>query len=193
MPCMSEMAGRGVVFNRAFSASNLCAPARTAVLTGRHPNKLGFYENADVEANGMPAGSGLADRLRQAGYATALIGKYHCGTRDAALRQRVLDRHQVTLAALNSMEDKERKQRIEAEIRSTGYFGSVIPAHHPQRYGFNRYFGYNHYECFFYGAENVWDGDRHAGKIEGYNSEVFTQKALEFSGRCPNVRFSWKF
>lgn len=179
MPCVSELSRKGVLFTNAFAASNLCAPARTAVLTGRQPNRFGFYENADVESTGLPAGSVLVERLQRAGYATALVGKYHCGTRNDELRQAVLNRHGLAPAALGKL-PAEKRQAIDAEIRASGYFGSVIDRHDPRRLGFDFYCGYNHYEAPFYDAENIWDNGTPVGKQPRYNTEYFTDKALDF-------------
>ena len=83
MPTMSELARKGVVFTSAFATSNLCAPARTGLLMGKLQNRSGLYQNTDVEGKGMPDGAVLAARLNTAGYATAFIGKWHAGPRDA--------------------------------------------------------------------------------------------------------------
>lgn len=74
-PFADHLATQGTWFNRAYTTSPLCCPARTSLLTGRYPSAHGVREN--------PA-AGLAhfDRdlpamLRAAGHTTALIGKNH--------------------------------------------------------------------------------------------------------------------
>lgn len=58
--------------------------------------------------------------------------------------------------------------------------GSVVPKDHPLNNGFDYYFGYNMWESPFYNATNVWENFEHAGVIKGYNTDVFTDKALRF-------------
>ena len=65
-------------------------------------------------------------------------------------------------------------------IQNCGYSGSVIPEHHPLNNGFDYYFGYNHWASQFYNSTLVWENFKHAGKQKGYNTDVFTDKALDF-------------
>jgi uncharacterized sulfatase len=58
--------------------------------------------------------------------------------------------------------------------------GSVLPKDNPLNNGFDYYFGYNMWESPYYNATNVWENFEHAGKVTGYNTDVFTDKALNF-------------
>jgi len=182
MPALSALASDGVVFTNAFSSSNLCAPARVGVLTGVQQNRFGFYQNEDVERAGLPKGSALVARLRQGGYATALVGKYHAGMRDESLRLGVLKRFGLAPGALVKMDAAQRAE-VDAEIRKTGYLGSAVPEHNPLNYGFDYYFGYNRWECPFYDSEHIWENWAYAGLQREYNTDLFTAKALDFIGR----------
>lgn len=182
MPVLSSLAKRGVVFTKALSSSNLCAPSRAGIFTGQNPNRFGVYNNIDFERTGLPRGSMLVERLQQAGYATAMIGKYHTGTRDNALREGVLARHQVTAQELPRLA-AARRETIEREIRETGFEGSVIEEHHPLHYGFDYYFGYNHHQCPFYDSEQIWENRTYTGRQPLYNTELFTNKAIDFAKR----------
>jgi choline-sulfatase len=76
-PAMSALAARGVVFDNAYTASPLCAPARAALMTGLLPSRTGVYDNAAEFGSGIPT---FAHYLRTLGYRTALSGKMHfCG------------------------------------------------------------------------------------------------------------------
>lgn len=76
-PAMSRLAEDGVVFDAAYTASPLCAPARAALLTGLLPSRTGAYDNAAEFASEIPT---FAHYLRSAGYRTVLAGKMHyCG------------------------------------------------------------------------------------------------------------------
>jgi len=71
---------QGVAFQRAYVASPLCAPARATILTGRYPQNTGVRRNSHKAyyEQGNPARS-LPVWLHDAGYRTALVGKYMNG------------------------------------------------------------------------------------------------------------------
>lgn len=73
-PTLDTLAARGVVFDGAYSASTVCVPARTALLTGLQPHRLPTQENGSALREGVWT---VAHELRRAGYETALIGKMH--------------------------------------------------------------------------------------------------------------------
>jgi choline-sulfatase len=76
-PALSRLADEGVVFENAYTASPLCAPARASLLTGLLPSRTGTYDNAADFSSQIPT---FAHYLRRAGYRTALAGKMHfCG------------------------------------------------------------------------------------------------------------------
>ena len=73
-PALTALGAAGTVFDAAYCASPLCAPARAAMLTGRLPSQTGVYDNASELAAGQPT---IAHLLRAAGYGTTLAGKMH--------------------------------------------------------------------------------------------------------------------
>jgi choline-sulfatase len=73
-PRLSALANEGVVFERPYCASPLCAPSRFALLTGRRPSSIGAYDNAAELPAATPT---IAHVLRAAGYETTLAGKMH--------------------------------------------------------------------------------------------------------------------
>lgn len=82
-PNLDRLADQSVRFSQAYSASCVCAPARAALLTGRYPHRTGVVT---LNMNTYPVMTRLrrdevtiADMMRQAGYATGLIGKWHVG------------------------------------------------------------------------------------------------------------------
>jgi arylsulfatase A-like enzyme len=75
-PNIDAIAASGARFTNWYSAAPVCAPARAALLTGRYPIRAG------VPDNGPPLRASettIAAALKPAGYATALIGKWHLG------------------------------------------------------------------------------------------------------------------
>ncbi|MFE0377567.1 sulfatase [Streptomyces inhibens] len=81
-PHLDRLARQGVRFTQAYAGSATCSPTRFSLYTGRFPGRTqgGLAEPiADKSAGLAPDHPTLASLLREAGYATALIGKWHCG------------------------------------------------------------------------------------------------------------------
>ena len=104
-PHLDALAAGGVRFTQGYVTASFCAPSRAALLTGRNHTRFGFEGNPIGAANadpriGLPATERtVASRLREVGYATGLVGKWHLGG---------------------------------------------TPAFHPQRRGFDEFFGFLH-------------------------------------------------
>jgi N-acetylgalactosamine-6-sulfatase len=95
-PHIDSLARDGVRFTNAYANGPECTPSRTAILSGRHPQRAGGMECPIGTGNvgrydeairlrerndlGLPPRMAvLAPGLKSAGYATALIGKWHMG------------------------------------------------------------------------------------------------------------------
>jgi arylsulfatase B len=84
-PHLDALAAGGVRFTSGYVTAPFCAASRAALLTGRYQTRFGFEFNPIGAKNFVP-GIGLptnqrtlADRLRDAGYTTAIVGKWHQG------------------------------------------------------------------------------------------------------------------
>ncbi len=73
-PNIDRIAKEGVKFNKAFVGNSICSPARATLLTGQHSHKNGVKNNFTRFDSSK---TNVAHLLGQAGYQTALIGKWH--------------------------------------------------------------------------------------------------------------------
>ena len=84
-PNLDALAEAGVRFTNGYVSGPYCTPTRAGLLTGRYQTRFGHEFNPGDA--GRPVGlplteTTIADRLKAAGYATGLVGKWHLG--DAA-------------------------------------------------------------------------------------------------------------
>jgi arylsulfatase A-like enzyme len=109
-PSIDSIAAGGVRFTNGYVTAAYCSASRAGLLTGRYQTRFGYEFNPIGARNedplvGLPLGERtMADRLREAGYATALVGKWHLG-------------------------------------------GTAV--YHPQRRGFDEFFGFMHEGHYF--------------------------------------------
>jgi arylsulfatase A-like enzyme len=80
-PRIDGMARQGARCTDFYAAAPFCSPSRAALLTGRLPVRCGVpYVLFPTEHTGLPAAEiTLAEFLKEHGYATACIGKWHLG------------------------------------------------------------------------------------------------------------------
>ncbi|MBR3902836.1 MAG: sulfatase-like hydrolase/transferase [Akkermansia sp.] len=77
-PSLAQMAQQGVQMRRHYTAAPVCAPARASLFSGTHQGHAEVIRNNSFDA-ALENSHTLATVLREAGYATALIGKWGIG------------------------------------------------------------------------------------------------------------------
>lgn len=86
-PNIGRLASEGMKFEQWYSASSICTPSRFGLLTGQNPSRskdqllsaLMFMADEHKETGIQQGETTIAEILRESGYDTALIGKWHLG------------------------------------------------------------------------------------------------------------------
>ena len=86
-PHIDRMAAEGVRFTSFYVSSGVCTPSRASLMTGCYPRRVNMHVSSKggavlrpVAPKGLnPSEMTIAEVLRQRGYATACIGKWHLG------------------------------------------------------------------------------------------------------------------
>ena len=137
-PHIDALAQEGVELDR-FYAFPTCSPTRVALMTGRSPITLGFDKPLLTDAHGLDAEEVTLPQLfRDAGYRTALVGKWHLGA------VRALD--------------------------------------HPNRRGFDHFYGFLHGGLDYYtrlvlgGVD--WQRNGSTVREEGYTTDLLADEAV---------------
>ncbi|MFT6370781.1 MAG: arylsulfatase A [Maribacter sp.] len=90
-PHLDKMSFEGQKWTNFYAAASVCTPSRAGLLTGRLPVRSGMASSTTRvlfpnSKNGLPASEiTLAEQLKEAGYKTAAIGKWHLGHKEEFL------------------------------------------------------------------------------------------------------------
>tara|TARA_B100001059_G_scaffold111255_1_gene111469 strand:+ start:176 stop:1453 length:1278 start_codon:yes stop_codon:yes gene_type:complete len=84
-PNLDRIANQGIRFDNAYAAAPVCSPSRGAMLSGKYPSQVGLKDflmlNDNYKDQGIDPNTILWPKLlRDHGYSTGLIGKWHLGT-----------------------------------------------------------------------------------------------------------------
>lgn len=77
-PSIDRIAKEGVRFDKGYVTNSICGPSRAVILTGKYSHKNGFKDNENSKFDGSQ--DSFVKQLRNGGYQTAWIGKWHLET-----------------------------------------------------------------------------------------------------------------
>ena len=88
-PTLDKMAEEGKKFSNFYVSSPVCSPSRASLLTGCYPQRISFgtFDGLRVLFPGQGIGLSteektIAKTLKESGYSTKIIGKWHCGDQE---------------------------------------------------------------------------------------------------------------
>lgn len=82
-PNIDSIAKAGVRFTQGYVSGPYCSPTRAGLMTGRYQTRFGHEFNSTAQVSGLKLDEKtIAEYLKQEGYSTCAIGKWHLGSKE---------------------------------------------------------------------------------------------------------------
>jgi len=108
-PHIDSLARNGVRFTDGYATHPVCSPSRAGLMSGMYQHRFGFEHNSGPERYAAPnfglprSVPTLAEKLKAAGYATGMVGKWHIGFKEGLRpHERGFDYHYGFLSGARS-------------------------------------------------------------------------------------------
>ncbi|MHC4740368.1 MAG: sulfatase-like hydrolase/transferase [Planctomycetota bacterium] len=117
-PNIDRMAAEGMRFTSFYVTSGVCTPSRSSLMTGCYPRRVNMHQSArgewvlfPVAKKGLnPDEITIADVLKDKGYATACVGKWHLGDQPQFLPTKQGFDYYFGIPYSNDMGSRQREQ-----------------------------------------------------------------------------------
>jgi arylsulfatase len=157
-PNIDQLASSGLMMNNFYNAAR-CCPTRASLLTGQYQHKVGLTRNGEsMTFNGLT----IAEALKQNGYETAMVGKWHLSKAQPIKNQ---SKH---LMWLNHQYNPDT---LYADVKT-----------YPQNRGFEKFYGIIWGVVNCYDPFSLVDGIKSVSSVapDFYTTHAFTDKAIEY-------------
>lgn len=158
-PVMNKFSQESMLFKQAVTSTPLCSPHRASLITGKYPLSTGVYTNCKTGADIMlqPDEIGIGDVLKEAGYQTGYIGKWH-----------------LDLPDLNTSNHPESGARNWDAYTPPG----------PKRMGFDYWYSYGAWDNHL--APHYWEDTPDKIQVNEWSVKHETDKAIQFINKAKN-------
>lgn len=169
-PNMDAFCAEATYCDHAFSTFPVCTPHRASLMTGRYPLSMGMFTNCKTGLS-MRLGDGelgVGQMLKDAGYQTAYIGKWH-------------------------LDEPEQNHCPEPLSGARDWDAFTPPG--PRRHGFDYWYSYGTYDRHLH--PHYWKDTPQMIQVDEWSVEHETSKALEYlstvreEGRPFALYLSW--
>lgn len=154
-PTMDAFAEQSMVFDQAISTYPLCSPHRAALLTGKYPYSCGMWTNCKIGLDEVlmlkPQEQTIGNVLKEAGYQTAYVGKWH-------------------------LDGSEKNFYNQPKSGAVNWDAYTPPGE--RRQGFDYWFSYGAMDNHL--APHYWQEDNQPIRKKEWSVKVETEKAIDY-------------